>query len=115
MKRHIRLATLGLSLSAIGTLSAAYAVESSAATKAEVKSHAAKSDDAKSEEAEAGEAKAEKVEAEKAEAQEPKHVELFAAMRSGDLDVTIIAKNDHAGRVIIANKTGVPVEISTLR
>ena len=32
-------------------------------------------------------------------------------MQNGDLDVTIIAKNDHAGRVIIANKTGVPVNI----
>jgi hypothetical protein len=40
-----------------------------------------------------------------------KQVELFEGMQNGDLDVTIIAKNDHAGRVIIANKTGVPVSI----
>jgi hypothetical protein len=40
-----------------------------------------------------------------------KQVELFAGMQNGDLDVTIIAKNDHAGRVIIANKTGVPVSV----
>jgi hypothetical protein len=32
-------------------------------------------------------------------------------MENGDLDVTIIAKSDRAGRVIIANKTGGPVEI----
>jgi hypothetical protein len=40
-----------------------------------------------------------------------KEVELFAGMQNGDLDVTIIAKNDHAARVIIANKTGMPVNI----
>ena len=40
-----------------------------------------------------------------------KEVELFAGMQNGDLDVQIIAKSDHAGRVIIANKTGRPVNI----
>jgi hypothetical protein len=40
-----------------------------------------------------------------------KEVELFAGMKNGDLDVQIIAKSDHAGRVIIANKTGQRVNI----
>jgi len=40
-----------------------------------------------------------------------REVELFAGMRDGDLDVKIIAKSDRAGRVIIANKTGVPVHV----
>lgn len=40
-----------------------------------------------------------------------REVELFDGMQNGDLDVKIIAKNDHAGRVIITNKTGVPVDI----
>jgi hypothetical protein len=40
-----------------------------------------------------------------------KEVELFAGMKSGDLDVQIIARSDHAGRVIIANKTGQRVNI----
>lgn len=81
MKRHIRLATLGLALAAIGTILAASAVESTAATNAAAK------------------------------VEDPKQIELFQGMNNGDLDVTIIAKSDRAGRVIIANRTGMPVDI----
>jgi hypothetical protein len=38
-------------------------------------------------------------------------VEMFQGMRDGRLDVKIIAKNDRAARVFIANKTGQPVDV----
>jgi Sec-independent protein translocase protein TatA len=41
----------------------------------------------------------------------PKTVEFFAGMHNGDLEVKIIAKSDYAANVIIANKTGLPVNI----
>lgn len=83
MKRHIQLTTWALALSAL-SLGAAGGVDAAAASKA-------KTDDSTDVAA--------------------KQVELFDGMQSGDLDVKIIAKNDHAGNVIIANKTGVPVDI----
>jgi hypothetical protein len=41
----------------------------------------------------------------------PKNIEFFAGMHNGDLEVKIIAKSDYAANVIIANKTGLPVNI----
>lgn len=80
MKRHIRLTSLGIALTAIGFGAVFVANQSAAANKAQP-------------------------------AVAAKQVELFEGMQNGDLDVTIIAKSNHAGRVIIANKTGVPVSI----
>jgi len=81
MKRHNQLAWFGLALAAMAFGATLAARESVAANKAKQPTVAAK------------------------------EVELFAGMKSGDLDVQIIARNDHAGRVIIANKTGQPVNI----
>jgi hypothetical protein len=38
-------------------------------------------------------------------------VEMFQGMRDGRLDVKIVAKNDRAARVFIANKTGQPIDV----
>jgi hypothetical protein len=85
MKRHNQLAWLGLALGMMAFGAALEAQQAAAATTAA---------------------------AEKAEHEvEAKEVELFAGMKSGDLEVKIIARSDHAGRVIIANKTGQPVNI----
>lgn len=40
-----------------------------------------------------------------------KEVEMFAGMKSGELDVKIIARSDRDARVIIANKTNQPLNI----
>jgi hypothetical protein len=99
MKRQIQLTWLGFALVAVafGVAFAAQAAvaANSAAVAANSAAVAANSAAAKA-----------------VEPQVPaKEVELFAGMKSGDLDVQIIARNDHAGRVIIANKTGQPVNI----
>ncbi len=78
MKRHIRLTSFGLALSALAIGGAYLASQAAAAAQASA---------------------------------DAKEVELFDGMQNGDLDVQIIAKNDHAGRVIITNKTGMPVNI----
>lgn len=41
----------------------------------------------------------------------PQPLELFAAMKNGDIDVKFIAKNDSAGQLIVKNKTKQPVSI----
>jgi hypothetical protein len=44
-------------------------------------------------------------------AETAKEVELFDGVHSGDLGLDFIARNDHAGNVLITNKTGVPVSV----
>ncbi len=85
MKRHIRLIRLVWALGAIALVAGLAADEAATAAKAN-------SSDVSTDVT-------------------AKKVELFDGMQSGDLDVKIIAKNDHAGNVIIANKTGLPIEI----
>ena len=41
----------------------------------------------------------------------PAPVDLFQAMDDGQAEVTFIAKNDHAGRVILTNKTKQPLNL----
>jgi hypothetical protein len=100
MKRHIRITwlSLALAMTAIAVVRTALsAADANAATKAggATKSAAAAKADAKASAAEA----------------QAKEVELFAGMKSGDLDVKIIARNDREARVLIANKTGQPVNV----
>ena len=129
MKRQIRSTLLALScaaMAAAGTFHAQLACAASAATKADAEVAAEDSNvdaattekDAAAKDADAKEVAAKELEAKDADSKDiastdiaPKNVELFEGMHNGDLDVTIIAKSDHAGRVIIANKTGKPVNI----
>lgn len=46
-----------------------------------------------------------------AETGEPESVELFQAVKDGKAEMTFIAKNDHAGRVILTNKTKQPLTL----
>ena len=52
-----------------------------------------------------------KVDAKAKEEVAAKEVEMFAAMKSGELDVQIIARSDRDARVIISNKTDAPLNI----
>src|SRR3990172_259910 len=84
MKRHIRYSWLGLALAAagVGVVAGSLSIGGgAAATKP------------------------------KRAAADAQQVELFEGMRDGRLDVTIIAKSDRAGRVLIKNKLGVPVSV----
>jgi hypothetical protein len=99
MKRHIRITWLSLALAMTAIAVVRTATDANAATKAATKTSASKHD-----------AKAAAEEA-PARSNEELEVELFAGMKSGDLDVKIIARNDREARVIIANKTGQPVNV----
>ena len=92
MKRHIRITwlSLALAMTAIAVVRTALsAADANAATKANAKAAAVA--------APAGMNELE--------------VELFAGMKSGELDVKIIARNDREARVLIANKTGQRVNV----
>ena len=47
----------------------------------------------------------------KAETEKPETVEMFAAMKSGDIDVQLIFKDAKSGNVIITNKTKKPLSV----
>jgi hypothetical protein len=84
MKRHIRLTQQGVALATlgIGLVGAALAARTAHAASKETVSAAP-----------------------------AEQVEMFEGMRDGRLDVKIVAKNDRAARVFIANKTGQPVDV----
>jgi hypothetical protein len=98
MKRHIRITWLSLALAMTAIAVVRTATDANAATKAATKTSASKHDSKAAAEA-------------PARSNEELEVELFAGMKSGDLDVKIIARNDREARVIIANKTGQPVNV----
>jgi hypothetical protein len=111
MKRPIRLTILAL-LFGLGWCAAPSAWATADADQTTVKEAAATSDDANAgDEVESKARPAAKNKA-NAEAEVPaKDIEMFSAMESGDLDVKIIARSDRDARVIISNKTGVPVNV----
>jgi hypothetical protein len=93
MKRHIRITWLSLALAMTAIAVVRTATDANAATKS------------------AGKADSKAAAKAPARSNEELEVELFAGMKSGELDVKIIARNDREARVIIANKTGQPVNV----
>ena len=102
MSRNIWLATFGVALIAVGAcLQFASANESDTVVASEAAAIATAEESA----ATTAEDKAAST------ATETKPVELFQAVEEGKADLTFIAKNDHAGRVILTNNTKQPLNL----